>query len=75
MISLPEIIALCRSDGVPARSLGVALIVGSLLNLINQGDALVSDASLNLWKIALTYVVPYGVATYGAVSVRLNTRA
>jgi hypothetical protein len=28
------------SDGVPRRSLYVALIVGTVLNLINQGDAL-----------------------------------
>src|ERR1700720_116480 len=32
----------CISDGVPKRSLIVALIVGTILNLINQGDALVA---------------------------------
>ena len=30
----------CLSDDVPRRSLAVALIVGAVLNLINQGDAL-----------------------------------
>ncbi len=62
----------CISDGVPKRSLVVALLVGTILNLINQGDALFGAASLNLMKILLTYAVPYFVATYGAVSYRLN---
>ncbi len=37
------------SDGVPKRSLVVALIVGSILNLINQGDALFGGTRLNLF--------------------------
>lgn len=63
----------CVSDGVPRRSLIVALIVGTILNLINQGDALFSGTGLNLTKLLLTYAVPYCVATYGAVSLRLAT--
>jgi hypothetical protein len=59
------------SDGVPRRSLIVALIVGTILNLINQGDALVAGAALNSTKLLLTYLVPYCVSTYGAVSYRL----
>ena len=65
----------CRcaiSDGVPRRSLYVALIVGTVLNLINQGDALLGMASINWWKLALTYCVPYAVCTYGAVSYQLK---
>ena len=62
----------CISEGVPRRSLVVALIVGTILNLINQGDALVAGARLNLPKLILTFVVPYAVATYGAVSYRLR---
>jgi len=62
----------CVSDGVPKRSLVVALIVGTVLNLINQGDALVAGARLNWTKLILTFVVPYAVATYGAVSYRLR---
>ena len=63
----------CRcaiSDGVPRRSLYVALIVGTVLDLINQGDALL--ASINWLKLILTYCVPYLVCTYGAVSYRLK---
>jgi hypothetical protein len=60
------------SEGVPRRSLLVALVVGTILNLINQGDALVLGQTLNIAKLALTYVVPYLVSTYGAVSFRMH---
>lgn len=59
------------SDGVPRRSLLVALLVGTILNLINQGDALLAGLPLDIAKLLLTYLVPYCVSTYGAVSYRL----
>jgi hypothetical protein len=60
------------SDGIPFRSGCVALVVGTILNLINQGDAIFSATSVNWTKIMLTYFVPYVVSTYGAVSYRLS---
>ncbi len=62
----------CVSGGVPRRSLIVSVIVGSILNLINQGDVLLGGGDVNILKIMLTYIVPYVVATYGAVSYRIN---
>ena len=62
------------SDGVPRHSLHVALIVGTLLNLINQGDSLLGASSVNWLKVILTYCVPYAVCTYGAVSYQLRVR-
>jgi hypothetical protein len=53
---------------VPRRSFVVALIVWTILNLINQGEALLAAHSLNVAKLLLTYLVAYCVATYGAVS-------
>jgi hypothetical protein len=67
-----EICGYCVSGGVPRRSFVVALIVGTILNLINQGDVLLSGAPLDFTKIILTFAVPYCVATYGAVSFRLQ---
>jgi hypothetical protein len=60
------------SGGVPQRSLYVALVVGAVLNLINQGDAVLGMGPINWLKLALTYCVPYAVCTYGAVSYRLK---
>jgi hypothetical protein len=65
-VTLSEIWLCCVSDGIPRRSFLVALIVGTILNLINQGDALFGG------KLVLTFAVPYCVATYGAVSYRLG---
>jgi hypothetical protein len=63
------------SDGVPQRSLAVSAVVGSILNLINQGDVLLHPELVNVTKLALTYVVPFCVSTYGAVSFRLHADA
>ena len=60
---------------MPARSLRVAVVVGTALNLINQGDALLGGGALNWWKLALTYAMPYAVSTYGAVALRLAQEA
>jgi len=68
-------ICLCAvSDGVPRRSFYVAIVVGTVLNLINQGDAMLGVGPINWLKIALTYLVPYAVCTYGAVSSQLRSR-
>jgi hypothetical protein len=62
-----------RHPPLVRRSAVIALIVGSVLVAINQGDALLAgrwDAAL-AWKVPLTYLVPFVVATWGAL---LNSR-
>jgi hypothetical protein len=66
--------ACALSDGVPRRSLYVALVVGTVLNLINQGDALFGAGPIDWLKVALTYCVPYLVCTYGAVATQIARR-
>jgi hypothetical protein len=60
------------SDGFPRRSFLVAVVVGTILNVINQGGALLAFAPINWFKIILTYLVPYSVCTYGAISMQLQ---
>ena len=52
------------------RSVLIAIVVGSILILINQGpDLFKGDFSLNLaWKIPLTYLVPFCVASWGSLA-------
>lgn len=72
---MPKLNTICRcacSEGIPRRSLYVALVVGTILNVINQGDALLSQIDLNAPKLILTYLVPYAVCTYGAVTAKLS---
>jgi hypothetical protein len=70
-----RILGHCVSDGTPRRSFVVALVVGTILNLINQGDVLLSGGDINIGKLLLTYAVPYCVATYAAVSLRLRVES
>jgi hypothetical protein len=72
MLKLKRACQIALSDGTPRRSLYVAIVVGTILNLINQGDTLFGPMSVNWTKIMLTYFVPYAVSTYGAVSYQLS---
>lgn len=55
---------------VLSRAIKVAVVVGILLNLINQGEHIISLSfgSLHKIKFLLTFFVPYLVSTYTAVS-------
>jgi len=54
---------------IVSRSLRVGLVVGTLLAVINHGDRLLSaDIDMTmLWKIILSYLVPYSVSTWASV--------
>lgn len=54
-------------------SLKVAAVVGTILNVINQGDRLVTMGfdELNWWKLCLTFLVPYCVSVYAATRIRM----
>jgi phosphoribosylformylglycinamidine synthase len=56
----------CR-PAIVRRALVMAAVVGPILTLINQGDALVSDVPFSFWKAGLTFIVPYLVATVSAI--------
>jgi hypothetical protein len=65
-----------KRHGVYRRSIKIALVVSTLLNLINQPNLLMAIWALNQnqlmnvnWvKVILTYSVPFFVSFYGAVS-------
>ncbi len=62
------------SKPIVQRAIKVALIVGTALNLINQGGILLNMAfeNLNLIKFSLTYFVPYSVTTYTATAMKVE---
>ena len=67
---------LASERGVVARSVRVSLVVGTLLALINHGDKLLGPGlgAVDAGKIALTYLVPYAVATWSAVQTVLSAK-
>jgi hypothetical protein len=64
--------ALSRTPEVVARAFKVALVVGTILTLINQGDRLIAGLAPDWIKMTLTYLVPYCVSTHGAATALLN---
>jgi hypothetical protein len=57
------------------RALRVALLVGTCLTILNQGDVIagaITDGATPhlalLWKVPLTYVVPFLVSMYSSVA-------
>jgi len=62
------------SKPIVSRAIKVALIVGTALNLINQGSTIISFdiVHLSLVKFTLTYLVPYSVTTYTATAMKIE---
>lgn len=52
----------------------ISLAVGTVLNLINQGDAILTRHGISWGHLAMNYLVPYCVATYSAVKNELRRR-
>lgn len=49
------------------RALRVALLVGILLNLINNPSLFYAPGKTDILRVLLTFLVPYGVSTYSSV--------
>jgi len=50
------------------RAIILALIVGTILNCINQAPEIMDGQSPNFLKIGLTFMVPYCVSIYSAMA-------
>jgi hypothetical protein len=59
----------CKEPRVAALAIRVALVVGTILNVINHFDLLLGAplTRMAMIQMALTYVVPYCVSTHGQV--------
>ena len=64
-----DIPQVCLHRGHLKRTVAIALVVGTILCLINQFDLIVTGRATGLvWlKVGLTYLVPFGVSNYGIV--------
>lgn len=55
-----------RSASICRSAFRVALLVGTLLNIINQGGALWNGADIDWFHGLLNYLVPFLVSSYSA---------
>lgn len=56
------------------RAVKISLIVGSILNLINQGEVLWATAELSIVHVLLNYLVPFAVSIFSAMQARAQSR-
>ncbi len=54
------------SRHIVKNSLKIALVVGSLMNLVNQGENILNGVTISWLHLLLNYLVPYCVASYSA---------
>ncbi len=68
-MKINEFIKLALLKDVIFVACKITLIVGSILALINHGDAIFEGTLTreNVYQIILTFLVPYGVSTYSSV--------
>ena len=68
---------LAWSASIRTRAIRMALFIGTLLALINHGDALLSGhiAAPQFARIALTYLVPYCLSTWASVQATRHLQA
>lgn len=58
---------------IALTALRIAVVVGTTLNLINQGDHLLAGQHIDWFRLTLNYVVPYCVASYSAARNQMAT--
>jgi hypothetical protein len=74
----PSFSDLAFGDGTARKAFLTALVVGTVLTTINQGDLILAGEWPPAWKVLLTYCVPFCVTTWGAITgkqARMRTRA
>ncbi|NQY93678.1 MAG: nitrate/nitrite transporter NrtS [Campylobacteraceae bacterium] len=52
----------------------IAIVVGIILNLINQGEYIIhfDFENINYYKLGLTFMVPFCVSTYTAITMKMK---
>jgi hypothetical protein len=63
---------LAFGGGTPRKAVLTAMVVGTVLTAINHGDLILAGVLPPLWKVGLTYCVPYCVTTWGAITGKLT---
>lgn len=63
------------SRPVVTGALPVSLVVGCVLNLINQGEAIFSGEAIAWGHVVLNFLVPYAVSSYSAARNQLSNKA
>lgn len=69
-----SLVQVACSGKIVKNSLRIALVVGSILNLVNQGSAILAGTGISWIHVSLNYLVPYCVASYSAAKHEMTPR-
>lgn len=62
----PSVLALMFSRRIAWGALKVSLVVGTVLNVINNGQQFWTHHTANWWQVAMNFLVPFCVSSYSA---------
>lgn len=74
MTALSNLLQAAGQRSIVLAAIRLALVVGTVLNLINQGGRLADGLSLSWFHVGLNYLVPYCVASYSAARNELQRK-
>ncbi|MFQ5509765.1 MAG: nitrate/nitrite transporter NrtS [Leptospirillia bacterium] len=69
------LIRACLCAHIIGTAIQVSIVVGTVLNLINQGEAILHGGPVSWGRLLLNYLVPYLVASYSAGRNELRRRS
>ena len=73
MSTLRQFLITARQRAIVVTALKVALVVGSILNAINQGQHLFDGTAISWPHVCLNYIVPFCVSTYSATRAAMRS--
>lgn len=71
---MKELLMTACQRPIVLAAIKVALVVGTILNLINQGGRVMEGLPPSWFHVALNYLVPYCVSSYSAARNELRRR-
>lgn len=72
---MKSLLQLVCSARIVQSALRVAAVVGTLLNVINQGGTILAGNDISWFHLMLNYAVPYAVASYSAAKNEIARRS
>jgi len=69
-----QLFQLACSRRIVINALKIALVVGTVLNIINQGSVFMENAGISWIQVLLNYLVPYSVASYSAAKNQMTNQ-
>ncbi|WP_434513912.1 nitrate/nitrite transporter NrtS [Dechloromonas sp. ARDL1] len=74
MRTIRLILVIASERSIAMAAIKVALVVGTILNLINQGGRLMDGLPISWLHLGLNYLVPYCVSSYSAARNQIHNR-